>query len=183
MLASTAASAQGLFIDKPMQDGTRHIASYYEYIHQNGFDAHPVGFGIHAITLDGNVQAYALGVKYASAINMQIPEGSLLLLKCPDGTVIEGKQHLDAVDTDDHMLVDAFAGTRYFITGRYTISYDDLQKLCKDGIVKLRIECEGNPINREYSTRKAKKIAKHFTRSFNAIKAAIKSPKDIRDGF
>ena len=115
----------------------------------------------------------------------KIPNGALLLIKTLDNEVIELKQTLEDYKTEDIIgeyipYANASVHTMY---GLYPIAENELIKIAKSGITKIRIETEFQNLDSEYKSKKAKNIGNDFAEMMNLIKNQSLKKENIRDGF
>ena len=175
-------SAQKIIIDQTNQDGSRVIATDSEYV-RNGFsDKNPLGYSIGYIGIE-NHDFYYIDIAISSLVNFELPEGGLLLIKTPSGTVIEAKQTLKDYETDD-LLGNTISGvTTHTIRGSYEVTLEGLEKIAAEGIKKIRIEKKASLIDTEYKDKNVKKTQEVFSSRLELMKKTLSKSSDIREGF
>lgn len=68
----------------------------------------------------------------------------------------------------------------YYVEPSYELSEKDLLKLCKNDILKIRIENDMSYFDRKIDSWKFKK---RINKMYNQIKGALNSSNDVRKGF
>ena len=163
------------------QTGMRALATD-EMVVRSGFsDRHPIGLGLIAIEASDGWR-YSLAISVAETVSRPIPEGSLLLVKLFTGEVLEFTNHLDDLTSQDFegRLVEGSTIIIYNNRGSYSISMEDLVRIGRAGVQKIRIQHSTGYYDTEY---KKDQWSKVITAHVTAIQGAIRQNKDIRSDF
>lgn len=163
------------------QTGLRALATN-DMILRSGFsDRHPIGLALTAIETS-NGWRYSLVISVAETVSRPIPEGSLLLVKLSTGEVLEFANHLDDLTSQDFegRVPEGSTVIVYNNSGSYHISMEDLVKIGRTGVQKIRIQHSTGYYDTEY---KKDQWGKVITAHVTAIQGAIRQNKDIRSDF
>lgn len=149
---------------------------------RNGLtDEHPLELALLALETPAGWQ-YSITVTVAESISRPLPENGLLLLKTTTGEVIELTNHCDALTSQD-FEGDLVPGTSSFIyrnLGGYSATMDQLIKIGREGVQKLRIQTSSGYYETVY---KKEQWGGVMTAHIRAIQGEIRKNKDIRSDF
>ena len=178
-LLSISASAQ---FKRTEDDGFKIVATTSEWIRTGMSDRHPLRVGITA-SLDPktNVWYHALSIGVSSLVSEAIPEGSVLLIRTMAGGVIELKNSLDALTSQDFKgtLVAGTTIVTYTNQAMYNLSEEDLHKIATSGVQKVRVQLLGEVHDAAYKKDKWSAIISAQLRELEGLKGQ----GNIREGF
>lgn len=162
--------------DKMYNDGSRAILSESYNLYRK-FTSAASWYLACIISKNGDEQ-YSLEVTLNEG-KQQINKGRKLLLKSKDNKIIELVNSTKIGPADYTYNVTRY-GTSYYVKPSYDISEEDIKKLLKADIIKIRIETDFGYIDKDI---KATKFKENLEKMYNAIIEAKKKPNDIYDGF
>lgn len=163
-------------------DGIRTIASKSEWVKSGMADRHPLKLSVVAMqNLESGQWHHSLSLGVSSMISEAIPEGAILLIRTLSGDVIELKNSLDALTSQDFKgtLVAGTAIVTYTNQAMYDISEEDLSKL-SGGVQKVRVQLAGETFDTEYRKDKWAAVLGPMLAELQALK---NKPSDVREGF
>lgn len=156
-------------------EGWRTITSIYENLYTNWGSAASDGL---AATVDpsGNI-TYFLKICLNEG-KLTMDEGSILLLKLGDGSTIELKSNY--IGPADYEYQVSSYGTTYFVYPIYEITEAQIQKIIDSDVTKIRVQWTGGTFDKDI---KKKKLSKHLSNVYPAIKNALNKEKTLYDDF
>lgn len=161
--------------------GLRSLGTDMKTVRNGMTDEHPLELGLAAVeTPEGWM--YSLTVTVAELVSRPLPEKGLLLLKTTTGEVIELTNHMETLQSQD-FEGDAVPGSSvlvYHNRGGYSVTMEQLMKLGREGVQKLRIQTPGGYHETIYKKDLWRSV---ISAHVNAIHAEIKNKKDIRADF
>lgn len=177
----TSAQSVGIFMDKTEADGSRFIASESVNCRNGMSDRHPMFFAVTRFSMGDRVE-WALSIDFSDIKPFKIPTGSRLLLKLSDDSVIELKQTLPTHETTDLVgKYNEMAGIRtYMMHGSYAITSDQLARIAKEGVTKIRVERDADTFDVNY---KKNKVGDAVSAAYEAVQIAAKKSTDLKSGF
>lgn len=171
-----------IVMDKVDQSGYRFIGTSEEVLRNGFLDKYPMCFSLMYST-DGEIENYDLCVAIHSISSLSMPKGALLLIKTGSDEVIELKQTMDEAKTKD--VVGTYnSGIRVYRTyASYGITREQLHKILKGGIAKLRLETSIENIDQVYKKSKIEQSKELFAGLCDLISGKLVKSVDIREGF
>lgn len=164
-------------------DGFRFVGSSAEVVRTGFTDRHPFEISVTA-AFNPTTQEWehSLMIGVISITSEAIPEGAAILIRTGSGDVIESANTLDELSSRDfHGTVGPATGLiSYTNHASYPISEDDLVKLARGGVKKVRIQLAGEFVDSEY---KKDKWGEVILAQLRELSAAKNSSGDIREGF
>lgn len=178
--------AQKIIVDKTDDNGDRHIATDSELIRAGLKDKNPFSFSLNYFSNTNNkIDTYGIFIEMVQMSNFQIPQGGVLLLKLSNGEIIESRQTLRDVDTEDIIgTYNQYTKMRtHTIKCHYNMKEDELNKIAMYGLSKIRLETKTGFLESEYKTKQTDKSKTIFDERIKLIKSALTKHSDIRSGF
>ena len=121
---------------------------------------------------------YDLNIKAVQQTGITIPKGSELLIKLMDDSVITLKAQMDYSDKIGEVKnAGGYVFTQYTVTPSYQITPEQIELIC-NGVKKIRIKNELEPIDKEF---KKDKIGKIITKEYKLLKDALSKPSPSDD--
>lgn len=163
-------------------DGIRTIASKSEWVRSGMADKHPLQLSVVAVqNPDSGQWHHSLSVGVSSMISEAIPEGAILLIRTRSGDVIELKNSLDALTSQDFKgtIVAGTTIVTYTNQAMYDISEEDLRKL-SGGVQKVRVQLAGETFDTEYRKDRWAPVLGPMLAELQALK---NKSSDVREGF
>lgn len=163
------------------ETGMRSIGTEYTAIRGGFTDEHPIELGMIALeTSSGWV--YSLQLTVAELVSRALPEGGILLIKTTKGDIIELTNHCTELSSQD-IEGDLISGTSSFVyhnRASYFITTEQLTKIGREGVQKIRIQTKTGHYDTEYKKDQwGKVISAHIW----AIQAEANKKTDIRSDF
>lgn len=185
LFISTSIYSQSIDINKVNQDGSRIISTDGYFIRTGFTDRTPFLFSIKSYVNPDKTISFYLGLRINSVTSITIPKNGIILFKTLKGNVIECKQQLDDYKTEDIIgtFVPIAGMTIHSANGLYSITENDLNILCTEGIIKVRVETDIKNIDAEYSDKKGLLFSYNLKSRLNLIYNISKQNSNIRDGF
>lgn len=156
--------------------GTEHI------LIRGGFtDEHPIELGMIALETSAG-WVYSLQLTVAELVSRPLPEGGILLIKTTKGDIIELTNHCTELTSQD-IEGDLISGTTSFVyhnRASYTITTDQIMKIGREGVQKIRIQTKTGHYDTEY---KKDQWGKVISAHIRAIQAEANKKTDIRSDF
>ena len=178
-------NAQNITLDKVNQDGSRIISTDGYIVKTKFTDRNPLIYSLKSyVTTEGSTIFY-LCISISSMKSYTIPQNGILLIKTCKDDVIECKQLAESYKTEDIIgtYIPLINQSIHVSNAIYPISESDLELVIKDGIKKVRLETEFQNIDSEYNSNKSILLKEKMETMFNLLHNALKTKKDIRDGF
>lgn len=178
-------NAQNITLDKVNQDGSRIIGTDGYIVKTKFTDRNPLIYSLKSyVTTEGSTIFY-LCISISSMKSYTIPQNGILLIKTCKDDVIECKQLDESYKTEDIIgtYIPLINQSIHVSNAIYPISESDLELVIKDGIKKVRLETEFQNIDSEYNSNKSILLKEKMEIMFNLLHNALKTKKDIRDGF
>lgn len=178
-------NAQNITLDKVNQDGSRIIGTDGYIVKTKFTDRNPLIYSLKSyVTTEGSTIFY-LCISISSMKSYTIPQNGILLIKTCKDDVIECKQLDESYKTEDIIgtYIPLINQSIHVSNAIYPISESDLELVIKDGIKKVRLETEFQNIDSEYNSNKSILLKEKMETMFNLLHNALKTKKDIRDGF
>ena len=171
-----------IVMDKVDQSGYRFIGTSEEVLRNGFLDKYPMCFSLMYST-DGEIENYDLCVAIHSINSLSMPKGALLLIKTGSDEVIELKQTMDEAKTKD--VVGTYnSGIRVYRTyASYGVTREQLHKILKGGIAKLRLETSIENIDQVYKKSKIEQSKELFAGLCDLISGKLVKSVGIREGF
>lgn len=163
-------------------DGIRTIASKSEWVRSGMSDRHPLKLSVVAMQNPKSGQwHHSLLLGVSSTISEAIPEGAILLIRTLSGDVIELKNSLDALTSQDFKgtIVAGTTIVTYTNQAMYDISEEDLRKL-SGGVQKVRVQLSGETFDTEYRKDRWALVLGPMLAELQALK---NKSSDVREGF
>ncbi len=186
LLLSFSASAQAVISEILVnsfdpQTGLRSLATDQAVVRNGMTDRNPIKVGLMAVELPDGWH-YSLSVTVTEYVSRAIPEGAILLIKTSKGEVIELKNTLDEITSQD-FSGEVVAGSSVLVyenRANYQITQEQLMTIGRTGVQKIRLQRAGDHFDTEYKKDQwAKVISAHLL----AVQAEIRKNKDIRSDF
>lgn len=186
LLLSFSASAQAVISEILVnsfdpQTGLRSLATDQAVVRNGMTDRNPIKVGLMAVELPDGWH-YSLSVAVTEYVSRAIPEGAILLIKTSKGEVIELKNTLDEITSQDFSgeVVTGSSVLVYENRANYQITQEQLMTIGRTGVQKIRLQRAGDYFDTEYKKDQwAKVISAHLL----AVQAEIRKDKDIRSDF
>lgn len=161
--------------------GLRSLGTELKLVRNGLTDEHPLELALLAVETPNGWQ-YSITVTVAELISRSLPENGLLLLKTSTGEVIELTNHCDALTSQDFEgdLVSGTTTLVYHNRGSYSATMEQLIKIGREGVQKLRIQTPGGYYETVY---KKEQWGGVITAHVKAIQEEIRKNKDIRSDF
>lgn len=165
LIYSISISAQDIKFRRLLDDGGISIMTTTLRVFPWGGRAIEYALQYEAAPVEGMYQGYYLHVYFNSDINtLQIPQGGKILLKTTQGNIISlvdcGEKEFKEYDTyynstnysyrKKSYYDDTMRTHRYKIHGKYIISEEELTQIINEGVIKIRIETNGDNIEYNY---------------------------------
>lgn len=178
-------NAQNIIIDKVNQNGSRIIGTDGYIVKTKFTDRNPLIYSLKSYITAEDSTTFYLCISISSMKSYTIPQNGILLIKTCKDDVIECKQLAKSYETKDIVgtYVPSINQSIHVSNAIYPISESDLELVVKDGIKKVRLETEFQNIDSEYNSNKSILLKEKMEIMFNLLHSALKTKKDIRDGF
>jgi hypothetical protein len=178
---STYAQKAEIFIDKVDGDGFRTIVTEPINCRNGMSDRHPMSFSI-LCCAHGDKAIWSLEVGFFDTSPFRINKGAIMLIKLNDGSILELNQTKDPEDVEDVVgKYNSAAGIwTYTMHASYEITPDQLVRIGKTGVVKIRVERSADTFDIEY---KKDKVGPAILNSYMLVAATLNTPKDLRSDF
>ena len=165
--------AQKIDVDKTDSSGVRTIISSYFNIYST------LTSGGAARLMYVDSLGYFLTLTMNESYSPQIEKGRKLLLKFENNEILELANKTD-IGSFDYTFNYSQFGSNYKIHPIYYLSKEDLQKITKNNIIKIRIETDLGELDKNIKNRK---LSDGILKSLNLIKARLLIKKDIYSDF
>lgn len=109
-----------------------------------------------------------------------IKKGFNLLLKLSNDEVIKLRSSTDNIYTFEVVTIGGNPVTNYTVSGLYPISQEDLEKVIKYGVLKLKAETSLSPFEKSW---KKDKVGSYYGEYYEEIKAKLAERKSFDDDF
>lgn len=164
-------------------DGIRFVGSTSEFVRTGISDKHPLRISVTAVFNPVTQKwEHQLMIGVSSLVSEAIPEGAAILIRTGSGAVIESCNTLDEMTSRDFQgqVVPGTSLVTYVNTASYPLSEEELAKIAREGVKKVRIQLVGEYIDSEY---KKDKWGSVLLGQLAELSAAKKSSGDIREDF
>lgn len=109
-----------------------------------------------------------------------IKKGANLLLKLGNDEVIKLRSSTDNIYTFEVTTVSGVTVTNYTVSGLYPISEEDMEKVIRYGVLKLKAETSLSPFEKSW---KKDKVGSYYGEYYEQVKAALSERKSFDDDF
>lgn len=161
------------------EDDLRIVVSDTETLYSRLMDAGTFHLSFAKSLTNEDIKIWTLHMSLYEG-KMTIDKDRLLLIKFKDGTIMELKNVAKIGKTDYEYRVTFSNRIEYYVEPSYELSEKDLLKLCKNDILKIRIENDMSYFDRKIDSWKFKK---RINKMYNQIKGTLNSSNDVRKGF
>ena len=171
-------------LNKTSEDGIQVIATNSSWIKTSLIDPLSLSYQLFCgISLNKETKVYSISIGL-NTYNTKgsIPQNGILLIKTSNDEIIE-LQHTGKTEHAKYVSADKYM-TTYYVSATYEITLDDLVKITKYGIQKIRIETGLDYREVSYKPKYCMKIADLFNNMYTAIQNEMKTnKKDIYSDF
>ncbi len=178
-------NAQNITVDKVNQNGSRIIGTDGYIVKTKFTDRNPLIYSLKSYATAKDSTFFYLCISISSMKSYTIPQNGILLIKTCKNDIIECKQLAKSYETEDILgtYIPLINQNIHISNAIYPISESDLLLVIKDGIKKVRLETEFQNIDCEYNSNKSMLLREKIEVMYNLLHDALKTKKDIRDGF
>ena len=184
-IAAMQLSAQQIVVDKVEENGTRLIVTQKVY---SGYPGIYVGLSSYRVKIgQSDTTVYKLSIRYGSQNKRQISVGRKLLLKLSDNNIItlENAEEIGATDYTSELVQPGTYYERmvYYVFPDYDITESQISQICKNEVIKIRLEYNSGEYTIEETKRKKNKFATVIRNAYSEIQETYKTEKDIYTDF
>lgn len=163
-------------VDKVEEDGTRSIITESEKLYTGWSNA--AGIRLAYYESPNSEPIYQILLTLNEGL-MQFDLGRKLLLKFKDGSVLE-LVNVKKIGPADYEYSVSSSGTSYYTFPKYSVTEEQIDKIIKGEVVKIRIE---NNIEHFDRNIKKNKFSKNLESMYKAIKSKKETNNDVYQNF
>lgn len=171
---SVHANENYILSDDVTPEGTRMIKSNYGTVYADWGRGATGSLG--CIKTSSGEVVYLLTICFNEG-TLTMNKGSLLLLKLGDDSTIELKLS-NEIGPADYSYQTTQYGTFYYVYATYEITEAQIQRMIDNGVTKMRVQWTGGNFDR-----KPKRLSKHLSNVYPAVKNALNQQKSFYDDF
>ena len=186
LMTAVQIKAQDVVVDKVEENGCRFVITNKAF---SGFQKIYIGMGSYYVKTDQlDSTVYNLDILFRTNSNsITIAKGRKLLLKLSNETIIilENTEQINVGDYEFD-VVQLTAGstlTMYEYLPSYQLTQEQLNQICNDEVVKIRLEYDTDEYTIEETKRKKNKFSTAVRTAYDNIQKAYSKQKNIYSDF
>lgn len=176
-----AVTSEVIYNSQDPETGLRTLGTNSVLIRNGVTDRHPLQVGLLALETSAGWM-YTINLTLLENTSRALPKGGLLMIRTSSGEVLEFTNLLAETTSQDFVgrYVEESGTMIYENKGGYEASLEQLVKLGRSGVLKIRVQTLDGYFDTEY---KKEQWSKVISAHVKTLQGAIRQNKDIRSDF